>query len=475
MAKKIYRWLGLATLIPAQGMIFMDQTILPVALPSIQRELGGGDVALQWCVNSYLLLTAMFSLTGGKIGDRLGHRFTLMLGIIIFIFSSFLCGMSPNIVFLIGARALQGLGAALLIPSNIALFASLFPPNQRGSVMGLNASIGSVFLILGPLIGGYLTESFSWRWIFWINLPLAALELILARIFLPKTPRAHTKIDLQGFIYFAICSASLIIYFMEVSNWGWVSRQGLICATLFLISITLLIRREKKLQQPFLELALFKRPVFAAINISIFIISFILMINVFRAIYFQEVLGYSPTKAGFITFFACLPVLFVAPIGGYLSDRISPKLPIAIGYVMIIFSFLWLAWFSMPSFPSLLFALILFGTGIPLIFTPSYSTAMHTVPPQKIGVAMGIVSTIRTFAGTMGVALIGLFLHLSQARYIRHLPDSSEREKLAEIASFSDVNYVLAFCLLVAFAFSLFLHQRKSTHHLPPSTAEGWD
>ncbi len=475
MAKKIYRWLGLTTLIPAQGMIFMDQTILPVALPSIQHELGGGDVALQWSVNSYLLLTAMFAITGGKIGDRLGHRFTLMLGIIIFILSSFLCGISPSIEFLIGARALQGLGAALLIPSNIALFAALFPPNKRGGIMGLNASIGSVFMILGPLIGGYLTESFSWRWIFWINLPLATIELILAGVFLPKTPRVHSKIDLRGFIYFAICSASLIIYFMQGSNWGWLSQKTLICAVLFLISLVLLIRREKKLEHPFLELALFKRPVFAAINVSIFIISFILMINVFRAIYFQEALNYSPTQAGFITFFACLPVLFIAPIGGYLSDRISPKLPIAIGYVMIIFSFLWLAWFSTPSLPSLLFALVFFGTGIPLIFTPSYSTAMQAVPPQKIGVAMGILSTIRTFAATMGVALIGLFLHMSQARYIRMLPDSAEREKLAEIASFSDVNYVLAFCLMIAFAFSFFLHRRKSTHHLPPSSAEGWD
>lgn len=475
MGKKIYRWLGLATLIPAQGMIFMDQTILPVALPAIQQEFMAGAVALQWCVNAYLLLTAMFAVTGGKIGDRLGHRFTLILGIIIFTLSSLLCGISPNVELLIGARALQGLGAALMIPSTIALFAALFPPHQRGRIMGFNASISSIFMILGPLIGGYLTELLSWRWIFWINLPLAVIELIFARMFLPKTPLSHSKIDLRGFIYFAICSASLIIYFMEGREWGWLSQKTLVCAALCLISLVLLFRREKKVEHPFLELALFKRPIFAAINISIFIIGFILMINVFRAIYFQQILGFSPTKAGFITFFSCLPVLFISPLGGYLSDRISPKLPIAIGYLMVIFSFFWLGWFSTPSLSSLLFALVFFGTGIPLIFTPSYSTAMHTVPPQKIGVAMGILSTIRTFAATMGVALIGLFLDSAQARNIKALPVSSERERLADIASFSDVHYVLAFCLIVAFALSFFLHHRKSTHHLPSSPAEGWD
>ncbi len=466
------RWLGLATLIPAQGMLFMDQTILPVALPSIGRDFGAGAVPLQWCVNSYLLLTAMFAIAGGKIGDRFGHRFTLMLGIIIFTLASILSGMSATVELLIGARALQGLGAALIMPSNIALFGSLFPPHQRGSAMGINVSISSIFMILGPLIGGYLTEALSWRWIFWINLPIAIIGLVFIPLLMPKSPSHPTKIDLRGFFYFAVCSASIIIYFMQSREWGWLSDKSLICAGAALVSMGLLLWREKKVEHPFLDIALYKRPLFAAINISVFIISFILMINVFRAIYFQEILGYSPTKTGFITFISCLPVLFVSPIGGYLSDRISPKLPIAIGYVLLIFSFFWLGYFTTPSFTNLLFALLCFGTGIPLIFTPSFSTAMHAVPTHKVGTAMGVLATVRTFGPTMGVALIGLFLDVVQKR---NMTVHGESHRLAEIASFSDVNFALGYVLIIAFAASFFLHHRKSKHHLPESPAEGWD
>lgn len=465
------KWLGLLALMPALGMIFMDQTILPVALPTIQRDFHASAVLLEWCVNSYLLVTTMFALIGGKIGDRIGHRLTVFLGIIFFTVSSILCGFSPNIACLIIARGLQGLGAALMIPSFTPLVAALFGAHERGKAVGFNASISSLFLIMAPLIGGFLTEALSWRWIFWINIPLALAGILLIRTYLPKLPPNHAKIDGWGSAAFALGAASLTLLFMNGVEWGWLSWPILLCAIITLGAALLLIKRERTIAAPFLDLALFKRPLFAAINVSISITAFILMISVFRAIYFQTVLDYSPTDAGLITSLTSLPVLFAASIAGYLSDRLTPKLPTAIGYLLIIGSLFWLAFDSVPSLMSLSLALLAFGFGIPFIFTPSYSSAMNAVPQTKLGVAMGIVATLRMLASTMGIALIGMFMSTVASKNLA--AGGSERQ--ADIASFSAVHYALAFLMILAFAGAFLLHARKSAHHLPESPAEGYD
>lgn len=459
----------MAALIPAIAVIFLDQTILPVALPAIQREFGASSVELQWSVNSYLLVIAMFVLAGGKLSDRIGHRSSLLWGFFLFVFSSALCGFSPDIYWLIGARALQGVGASMMFPAQPSLVASLFPPSERGRATGITVSIGSLFLMLGPVLGGYLTEVASWRWIFWINLPIALVGMPMIRFFLPALPRSDAKIDLAGFSCFAVCAASIVIFFMQGPEWGWLSEWTLLLAAVAVISLILLMIREKKAAHPFLDLALFKHPIYSAINISVSMVQFIMMIAVFWSIYFQSVLGYSPSQTGWITFASCAPVLFCPRIGGWLSDKVSPKLPISIGFLLLIYSFFWLGFFSTATGSFLLIPIIAYGIGIPFILTPSYSAAMGVVPPKKIGLAFGTIATIRTFSGTMGVALIGLLWDSIQMRYA----SSGNRE--AQIAAFTFVHLLLAFLLVAAFAAVFVLHKRKSAHHLPEAPAEGWD
>lgn len=227
-------------------MSFMDQTILPVALPTIRTDFNASNTALQWVVNSYLLATAILVLAAGKLSDRIGHRTALFLGILTFAIASLLCGLSANVWFLIAARGLQGLGAALLFPAQTALLALLFPPGKRGQAAGLIASIGSLFMIFGPLIGGYLTESASWRTIFWINLPIAAVGCLMAWFCFPPSKTTNAKIDGYGFSYFAIASASVTLLFMQASEWGWTSGKTLCLYAAAALSLALLIRREKK-------------------------------------------------------------------------------------------------------------------------------------------------------------------------------------------------------------------------------------
>jgi EmrB/QacA subfamily drug resistance transporter len=464
------QWREFIAFIPTVALTFMDQTILPVALPTIQQEFGATSTELQWCVNAYLLAIAVFVLVSGKLSDRIGHRNALCLGMAGFAFFSALCSLSPNILVLIGARGLQGLSAAFMFPAQSAIVAQTFSQATRGRAMGMIVSVGSLFLILGPLIGGYLTEAFSWHWIFWINLPIAATGLWMILAFLPTPKPGVEKIDLLGFIFFAIGSSSLVLFFMQAADWGWTSTKALICVVMALIALFLLMKREKKTAHPFLDLTLFKRPVYTAINISVAITQFIMMITVFQTIYFQEILEYTPFQTGLIVFVSSCPVFFMAPIAGFLSDRLSPKWPIALGYLSLIFSFFWLAFFSTPSLSGLLAALIAFGVGIPLIFTPSYSSAISSVPPGKTGVAIGMILTLRMLGGAMGLALINLFVSTVQ-QMLRPV----EGDRLAVITSFSRIHFALAFLLIIAFAVTFVLHNRKSAHHLPDAPAEGWD
>ena len=475
MTQKPYKWLGLLAIVPANAMIFLDQTALPVALPTIQSEMQAGELGLEWSVNSYFLFMAVFALAAGKLSDWIGHRCAFCLGLIVFVLASLLCGMSTNIQWLIAARALQGIGSAFMLPAITALFTALFPAAERGKAMGINVSASSVFLVLGPLIGGLLTQDFSWNWIFWINLPIGFISFLAALRFLPKSKTYRVSIDFWGFAYFIVSAASLVILCMQIRIWGVQSFETLACFLITLVSAILLFRREKTAQHPFLDLALFKKPLFTAIAINISIAQFILMISVFRSIYFQTILEYSPTLAGFVTFLSSSPIFFVSPIAGYLSDRLSPKLPLAIGYLLLIFSFFWLGFFSTPSLPSLLISLFAFGIGVPLLFTPSYTTAMKSVPPPKRGVAFGMIATLRTLAGTMGVALIGLFMNLVENYQQSRLFGTPDAARLSEIAGFSATHFALAFLVILTFAIAFVFHKRHSTHHLPESPAEGWD
>lgn len=452
------------------ALIFLDQTILPVALPTIGREFGVTRTALEWSVNSYLLAIAIFVLISGKLGDRFGHRKTLAVGMSAFVLSSILCGLSQGIWTLVAYRALQGAAAALMLPSNNALLPYIFPPEQRGRALGWLVSAGALFMVLGPLIGGYLTENFSWRWIFYVNVPIGAIGLWMILSFLPSTDRGQGKIDFLGFGYFAVGLFFLTVLFMELSEWSRHSFTPWLCLGLAILALILLFQREKTSPHPFLDLSLFRRPLYGALNISISTTQFILMIAVFRAIYLQTVLGYSPSQAGVITFISATPTLFIGAVAGFLSDRFTPKLPIAMGYLCIIASFFWLGFSPTPSLIPLISSFFLFGLGIPLILTPSFSSVFASVPQQKHGIGFGMIFTLRMASGTLGLALIHLLMST-----IRDKDLSFENFRQASIDSFSFVHFTLGFLMIFTFAVVFILKMRKPTSHPSNAPAEGWD
>lgn len=504
------KWLKLSALMPAIAMIFTDQSILPVALPSIQEHLASSHVELWWCINAYLVSSAVLLLAGGKLGDRIGHKSAFMWGMVIFALSSAMCGFSYHIYWLIMARALQGAGAALMVPASSVLIMSFFPQKERGKAIGINVSVGSVFLIMAPLLGGYIAQAFSWRWIFWINLPIAALGLLWVQWLVPPSAKGQFKFDPKGFTFFIFSSMSLILMIMQAGEWGILSKPSLILFFTFLVAGYLFYYREKKIKDPLLDLALFSHPIYRAVNISVFIVQFVLMITVYRVVFFQEAMGWSPVKSGAISSLTSMPILFMSPIGGWLADRSGPKVPIAIGFSLLISSFFWLSIYIESSLAMILLGLLAFGISVPLIFTPSYSAAMSSIPSAKAGLAFGILATVRALSAAFGVAMI-TFLQIFLEKkffedYLASSPDLSvlninsltslsmanilnfygdlttdQMQMLAKYIEKSQFNTFIAIHVamgvLLAFTFAyVFAHyHRKASHHLPESPAEGWD
>jgi len=463
-------WKSFIALITAPSMVFLDQTILPVALPAIAKEFNANSTQLQWSVNAYTLAIAIFVLLGGKISDRIGHRKALSLGITGFALFSILCGVSPNIETLIVARGLQGISAAFIFPSQTALIADIFPPTKRGRATGIIVSIGSILLISGPLIGGYLTQVASWHWIFWINLPIAAFGLWMIFLFLPKSKPEKSTFDLLGFSFFAIGLGSLVMFFMDIIQWGITSRKSILLICLSILGFILLLVRERKNRSSFIDLTLFKHHSFCAVNINVAITQFILMITVFRTIYIQNILEYSPGQTGLITFVSAIPIFFTATFAGFLSDKFNPRVPIALGYLLLITSFFLFGFINTPSLPLLLIFLTIFGIGIPLIFTPSFASAILFVPPQKKGIAIGTIYTLRMIGASIGLALIHLFVSM-----VQKIQSPILGKRLAEISSFSKIHFALAFLLIVIFVLVFILYKKSSLRHPPEFPSEGWD
>ncbi len=425
------KWWILAAMTTTISMIFIDITVLPVVLPTLQRELHISDLGLQWIINAYTLVLAVLVLAGGKLGDMWGLKKAFCFGIFIFAGASAMCGLSDSETWLIFNRALQGVGGALLLPATQGIIISHFPASERGKAMGLFVSIGSIFLALGPLIGGSLTSYLSWRYVFWINLPIAAIGILLALCVVPPMQGKKQQFDYRGFLILTAGIASLVVALMQAQDWGWISLETLALLSIGIFSLITLFKRKHKAHASILDFELIRKQSFISSASAIFCNQFIVMITVFWAIYFQNILGFSPSKAGVYAFLANIPVLFAAPIGGHLVDKHGPRLPVMCGFGLIVFS---LSWFSLFQYHEsiwlLLPTLLTFGFGISMIFTPSYVSMMNDVGPEKRGVASGMSTALRQFSSSFGLAIFGTLYssiyHGHFANFLDRNPSTSQ-------------------------------------------------
>lgn len=432
MNAKNQKWWILVAMTSAISMIFIDITVLPVALPTIQRSLDISELGLQWIVNAFTLALTVFVLAGGRLGDMLGLRKVFCWGLLLFTIGSAFCGLSNGETWFIFSRLFQGVGGALLLPTSAAIIINAFPPAERGRAMGLYVSIGSVFLAIGPLLGGVFSQYLSWRFIFWINIPIALIGFLLTLYAVPSFEGHRRRFDYRGFITSSLSICFLVIPLMQAKEWGWTSPLTMGMITLGVALFALLLIIDRKAKDPYLELALFKnRTIFGTLG-SIFCTQFFLMITVFWAIYFQNIYGYSPTQAGALSLLSNIPIIFAAPLAGWLLDRQGPLLPIAIGFSCVIFALIWfLQLLEVNNIWLLLSAIIPFGIGIPFIFTPSFTATLSLVPAQKRGVASGTTTMLRQFGGSLGLAIFAsLYIGTSHSHLEQSLQKNPQTEEL---------------------------------------------
>ena len=406
--RKWWIFFGMAA---ALSVVFLDQTAISVALPSIQKNLSMSNVMLQWVINAYLVSLAAIVIFGGKLGDVLGHKNIFLTGIIIFVLSSVLCATAQSSYGLVASRAIQGIGGAFMIPVTGVMIAHAFSEKERGKAMGLYVGVASVFLSLGPLLSGLLVHYLNWRWVFWINVPLSLISIFLTMIAVPASEnrQASSKpLDWLGFITFSLSIISLVIALMEGVNLGWDSTEII---SLFLIAASfaiIFILVEKRAADPIVYLPLFKRKSFLGANICLLLFTCAFSSSVFWAILLQNVMGYSSIATGLFYLPATLPVIFMAPLGGKLRDKYGPRLPAVMGAAIVAAGAFWIAFFVFKgNYSAILPGFILFGLGPSLVYSSVMTTAISSVPLSQMGMASGISNGIRQVGRVLGVAMIG--------------------------------------------------------------------
>jgi EmrB/QacA subfamily drug resistance transporter len=422
------KWWTLGSMSFALFMIMLDNTVVNVALPSIQSDLDASLSALEWTINIYTLTFAVLLVTGGRLGDIFGRRRAFLFGVVVFALSSATAGLAPNESWLVASRALQGVGAAFMMPATLSIITNAFPPHERGKAIGTWAGVSALALALGPVVGGFLTEEVSWRAIFFLNLPVAMLAVFVT-LFATKEsrdPNVPRTIDYGGVATITVGVGALVLALVEGNDWGWGSPRifGLLLTAVIALVAFVLVERRSRF--PMVEFEFLRSRTFAGTNGIAFVVSFsMLAMFFFMALYMQNILGYSPLEAGIRFLPSTVLIIIAAPLAGRLTDRIGARVPIAVGLSLVAVALYMQSRITVDTTYSYLLPLMsLMGLGIGLTMSPMSTAAMNAVDATKAGLASGILSMSRMVGGTFGVAAVGaLFQHMSDSRLESRLGD----------------------------------------------------
>jgi EmrB/QacA subfamily drug resistance transporter len=405
------RWWALGAMCFALFMVMLDNTVVNVALPSIQRGLHASTASLEWTVNAYTLSFAVLLVTGGRLGDLFGRRKVFLAGVIVFAGASGAIGFSPSDTWLVAWRAVQGVGSALMMPATLSIITNAFPAAERGKAIGTWAGVSALALAIGPVVGGLLVQDVSWQSIFFLNLPVA-VGAVLVTLFAVRESRDETvaqRIDVPGVIALTIGLAALVLALVEGNEWHWGSTRELVLLAVAVVGLAGFAVIERRRPAPMVDFSFFASRTFLGANIVAFIVSFaMLAMFFFMALYMQNVLHYTPLQAGVRFLPSTVMIVLIAPIAGRLADRIGPRPLITVGLVGVSGSLLWQSQLTVSSrYGALLPGFVLLGIGMAIVMSPMSMAAMNSVEQTKAGVASGILSMSRMVGGTFGVAVLG--------------------------------------------------------------------
>ncbi len=414
------RNLILAAMIFAVAMTFIDQTIVSIAAPEIQKQLGLTSTGTQWAINAYLLSLAALFAFGGRLADTVGHRKMVTLGVIIFAGASAMCGLTPKgsiaQAWIVTFRVIQGAGGAIMFPAALAIVVQTFELRERGKALAIFFGIAGGLTAVGPILGGYLTQ-WTWRAIFWVNIPVAIIALVLIVISKPSTLHRPARMDYRGLALIASGVALSVFGFQQSSIWGWSSVGTWACIVVGAALLVVFYFVELRTPEPLIEMRIFRiRPFFVenvvlAIAMLVFIPVFF-----FASEYAQIALGKTPSEAGLYILYFFIGFVIAAQIGGRMLDRIGAKRPVVLGCAISAVGFwLWAGKVTGLDFSTQQWFIILAGAGMGMMLGPASTDAVNRASRLSYGEASGITQTVRNYAASLGLAILGTLL-VSQMR-----------------------------------------------------------
>jgi EmrB/QacA subfamily drug resistance transporter len=435
--------LVLTAMIFAVAMTFIDQTIVSIAVPQIQHELGLSSTGVQWAVNAYLLSLAALFAFGGRLSDTVGHTKMVVVGVIIFAGASALCGATPKgsiaETWIVAFRVIQGVGGAIMYPASLAIVVNTFPLRERGRALAKFFGIAGGLTAIGPLVGGYLTE-WTWRAIFWINIPVALIALFLIWKSKPVTEHRPAKMDYRGAVIIAGAAGLSVFGFQQANIWGWSNPAIGLCIAAGLILFVIFYRVEQRTESPVIKVDIFKIRPFLVENLVLGV-SMLVFVPVFffASEYAQISLGDSAQEAGLFLLYLFIGFVIAAQIGGRLLDKSGAKRPVVLGCVISAVGFgLWAGSVTKLSLSSQIWFIMIAGFGLGLMLGPSSADAVNRASRLSYGEATGITQTVRNYSASLGLAVLGTIQvsvfrsHLSTSLAAMHDPQA--KQHAAQIA-----------------------------------------
>ena len=409
------RNLILAAMIFAVAMTFIDQTIVSIAVPQIQRELGLSSTGVQWAVNAYLLSLAALFAFGGRLADTVGHRKMVTLGVIIFAGASAMCGLTPKgslaEAWIVTFRVVQGAGGAIMFPAALAIVVQTFALRERGRALALFFGIAGGLTAIGPLLGGFLTQ-WTWRAIFWVNIPVALIALALIFVSKPVTEHRAARMDYRGVVLIAAGVALSVFGFQQAAIWGWSNAGTGLCIAAGVALLVVFYFVEMRTPSPLIQVSIFRIRPFLVENLvlGVAMMAFV-PVFFFASEYAQISLGKTASQAGIFLLYFFIGFVIAAQIGGRMLDRRGAKLPVTLGCALAAVGYwLWAGKVTGLSFSSQQWFIIMSGAGLGFMLGPASTDAVNRASRLSYGEATGITQTVRNYTASLGLAILGTIL-----------------------------------------------------------------
>ncbi|MHB1680343.1 MAG: MFS transporter [bacterium] len=456
-----WKWFILTTVLIGATMSALDVSIVNVALPTMEHSFVVSMAVIEWVAMAYMLTLTIFLPLFGRLADMFGRTKMYNIGFIVFTVGSALCGFAPDANFIIFSRVIQAVGAGMLQANSVAIITQAFPSNELGKAIGLQGAVQAIAMSIGPFIGGMIISAIGWRYIFYVNVPIGILGTIAAMYILPasKKNEKKEKIDYFGISFFAAGLASLVLAVNQGSTFGWSSPPiiGFFIASAILLP--LFVYTELKVGHPMIDLKLFKKWAFTVGNITGMMSYYVLFAVLFlMPFYFELVLKYSAAETGIMLTPIPLSMAIIAPFAGSISDKIGSRIMTSLGMFVCTIATLGLVFIgTSANIVLLLTEFVILGIGMGLFTPPNNSSIMHSAPPERLGVAGGILNMMRALGLIFGVAISGLLFTSLKHQYINSYL-VSHHISISEISQFVKDNafvHGIAFVMLTLVAINL--------------------